>query len=315
VGASQYTKPGISFVILYAIGALLSSICYIIILRTENFNLYLLTYYLYAAFVFALFTFIGAIVRTDATGTSIVVLLALLTLLIPDRFLRVNGVLLLFYLTYIVICFHMKPFSVAIEDLLNVTSFTVIGFLLGNNYRHIKLMSYDIQRESVENEHIDFLTGLPNRRLMFLKISDSEKKDSIIPITGVMMIDIDHFKFYNDNNGHLEGDRCLKVISKLFNKIAKEKKIDIFRYGGEEFVCFYYGHDEEQLDNLAQYIIDEVRALNIEFKDSATKIVTISLGYSFNNSKEQLGTNYLIDIADKALYLAKNSGRNAVCKI
>ena len=129
------------------------------------------------------------------------------------------------------------------------------------------------------------------------------------------MMDIDHFKLYNDNKGHLKGDLCLKEISKLFLKISLEKNIEIYRYGGEEFICFYYGHDEETLDNIANFILDEVRNLNIEFNESITKKVTISLGYTYNSPDELNGTSYLIDIADKALYLAKNSGRNTAKKI
>ena len=315
VGISQYTKPTLELIVLYSIGAILCSICYVIVLRTDSYQMHLLTYYLVAIYVFWFCTYIGAIIRPHATGTSIVVLLALLPLLIPDNFLRVNGFILLFYLTYIMICFKFKAPDVAIDDFVNVTCFTSIGFLLGNNYRHIKLLSFDIQRESKDNEHIDFLTGLPNRRLMFLRIADSEDKNTSLPITGVMMMDIDHFKKYNDNKGHLKGDICLKEISKLFTRITIERNVEIYRYGGEEFVGFYYGHDEEKLDNLANYIVEKVRELNIEFKESETKRVTISLGYTFSKPTDDYGTNYLIDIADKALYLAKNSGRNTVKKI
>lgn len=315
VGISHYTKPTLAFIILYSIGALLCSICYIIVLKTDSYKLHLLTYYLVAIYVFWFCTYIGAIVRPFATGTSIVVLLALLPLLIPDNFLRVNGFIFLFYLAYSIICFKFKPLNVAIDDFVNVTCFTSIGFLLGNNYRHIKLLSFDIQRESKDNEHIDFLTGLPNRRLMFLRIADSENKDTSLPITGVMMMDIDHFKKYNDNKGHLKGDICLKEISKLFTRITIERNVEIYRYGGEEFVGFYYGHDEEKLDSLANYIVEQVRNLNIEFKESETKVVTISLGYTFSKPSDDYGINYLIDIADKALYLAKNGGRNTIKKI
>lgn len=312
---SQYTKPDLSVTVLYGVGAILSLVCYVTILKSNSFNLHLLTYYLVAVFVFCFFIYIGAIMRPTSTGTSIVVLLALLPLLIPDSFIRVNGTLLVFYLSYVVVCLVIKPFDIAIEDVINSTCFTLIGFLLGNNYRHIKLMSFDIQRESKENEHIDFLTGLPNRRLMYIKISNSEKKNNPLPITGVMMMDIDHFKLYNDSKGHLKGDLCLKSLSKLYEKISVEKDIEIFRYGGEEFIAFYYGHDEDKLNDIANFILDEVRKLSIEFKESKEKIVTISLGYTFSLPTENIGTNYLIDIADKALYLAKNSGRNNVKKI
>ncbi len=270
---------------------------------------------MFATYIFAVFTYIGAIIRPEGTATSIVVLLVLFPILISDKFLRVNGFLLFFYITYSVICFKVKPVEIATEDFINITSLTTIGFFIGNNHRKTKLASFDIQRRSKENENIDFLTGLPNRRLMYLRIEESKNGNSSKPITGIMMIDIDHFKLYNDNKGHLRGDICLKEISDLFSKITSEKGIEIFRYGGEEFVALYYENDEEKMDCLANYILEEVRALELEFKECDTKIVTVSLGYTFTHMDENYGSNYLIDIADKALYLAKNGGRNKAVKI
>ncbi|MGD1823127.1 MAG: GGDEF domain-containing protein [Pleomorphochaeta sp.] len=312
---SQYTKPKVEFVILYAIGAFVSLISYIVVLESDNYGLHLLTYYLAVIYIFILFTYIGAIERPNATGTSIVVLLALLPLLIPDNFLRVNGFLLAFYLIFCATALIIKPFSVGIEDVINVTCFTTIGFLLGNSYRHIKLVSFDVQRAAKENEHIDFLTNLPNRRSMYLNILEKDSDSSPVSITGVIMMDIDHFKLYNDSKGHIEGDLCLKDISRLFAKIAKEKQIEIYRYGGEEFIAFYYGLDEEKFDNIAHYIVNQVRNLNIPFVEAEKQILTISLGYTFSDPSENVSTNYLIDISDKALYLAKNSGRDNAKKI
>ena len=106
---------------------------------------------------------------------SIVVLLVLFPILISDKFLRVNGFLLFFYISYSVICFKVKPVEIAIEDFINITSLTTIGFFIGNNYRKTKLKSFDIQRKTKENETIDYLTRLPNRRLMYLRIEESKK--------------------------------------------------------------------------------------------------------------------------------------------
>lgn len=312
---SLYTKPGIEVTIMYAIGAFISSISFIIVKKTESYITHLITYYLATTYIFLFFTYIGTFLIPDALATSVVVLLALLPLLIPDNFFRLNGFIFAYFIIYCFTTLYVKPFPVALNDIINLFCFTTIGFILGNNYRHIKLISFDVQRESKENEHIDFLTKLPNRRLMYLKIKENENSHSINNITGVMMMDIDFFKLYNDTKGHIEGDICLKNISRLFLKIAKEKQIDIYRYGGEEFVAFYYGLDEEKLDNLAYYIVDEVRNLKINFPETSTQFVTISLGYTYSHPKENSGINYLIDISDKALYLAKNSGRDCVKKI
>lgn len=315
VGYFYFFNPKPNFLFLYLVGALLSIISLVIILKVESYIAHLTTFYMFATYIFAVFTYIGAIIRPEGTATSIVVLLVLFPILISDKFLRVNGFLLFFYITYSVICFKVKPVEIATEDFINITSLTTIGFFIGNNHRKTKLASFDIQRRSKENENIDFLTGLPNRRLMYLRIEESKNGNSSKPITGIMMIDIDHFKLYNDNKGHLRGDICLKEISDLFSKITSEKGIEIFRYGGEEFVALYYENDEEKMDCLANYILEEVRALELEFKECDTKIVTVSLGYTFTHMDENYGSNYLIDIADKALYLAKNGGRNKAVKI
>lgn len=307
------SKP--NFLLIYLVGVLLSITFLVIILKVESYNAYLTTFYIFATYIFSVLTYIGAIVRPEGTATSIVVLLVLFPILISDKFLRVNGFLLFFYISYSVICFKVKPVEIATEDFINITSLTTIGFFIGNNYRKTKLKSFDIQRKTKENETIDFLTRLPNRRLMYLRIEESKKGNSSKPITGMMMIDIDHFKLYNDSKGHLKGDACLKKISDLFLKITSEKGIEIFRYGGEEFVALYCEDDEAKMDYLANYILDEVRALELEFKECDRKKVTVSLGYTFSSMEENCGSNYLIDIADKALYLAKNSGRNKAVKI
>ena len=313
---SQYTKPDIEVIVMYSIGSFISLVSYLIVLKSDSYNLHIITYYIASTYIFLFFTYIGAITHPNALATSVVVLLALLPLLIPDNFFRVNGFILLFFIIYSVTTFIVKPFNIALNDVINLTCFTTIGFILGNNYRHIKLISFDNQRELKDNEHIDFLTKLPNRRLMYLRIKESENViNDGININGVLMMDIDYFKLYNDSKGHIEGDICLKTISRLFIKIASEKQLDFFRYGGEEFIAFYYGIDEEKLDNIAYYILDEIRKLKIEFRESENCILTLSLGYTFSKPNNNVDTNYLIDISDKALYLAKNGGRNCVKKI
>lgn len=309
---SIYTKPDIEFFILYASGAFLSLIFYFTILESKNYTLRIIVLYLYITFIFTLFTYIGAIANTDSHATSIVVFLCIFSFFILDKSHRVNSALIMYYLLFCLATFSVKPLGLAIEDVVNTTTFTIIGAILGRNYRRTKLIGFDTEREAKENQHMDFLTKLPNRRLLYLNIVENERSTTDPKITGVFMLDIDHFKIYNDSKGHIEGDICLQKISKLFNKIAKEYQVDIYRYGGEEFVGFYYGLDEEKFSNIVYQIAEEVRNLKISFTEIERKIITVSIGYTFKTVDSELTTNQLIDISDKALYEAKNSGRDNV---
>ena len=83
------------------------------------------------------------------------------------------------------------------------------------------------------------LTGLKNRRRLFELLENL--KDQLIEIpTGVMMIDIDYFKQYNDQYGHAAGDQYLSSLDQLFKGLEKEYHIQFFRYGGEEFTAFVW---------------------------------------------------------------------------
>ena len=312
---SIYTKPKTEFFILYAIGAFLSIIFYFITLETKNYSLILIIFYIYVTYLFLFFTYIGVIENTDSHATSIVVFLCIFSFLILDISPRVNATIFSYYLIFTITTFLVKPLGLAIEDVVNTTTFTLIGALLGRNYRRVKLIGFETEREAKENEHMDFLTKLPNRRLMYLKVVENERNNTQPKITGVFMLDIDFFKLYNDNKGHIEGDICLQTISKLFVKISKEFQIEIYRYGGEEFIGFYYGADEDKFEDLVYFIAEEIRNLNISFEESERKIVTASIGYTFNSIAGEKTTNQLIDISDKALYKAKNSGRDNVKKL
>lgn len=150
----------------------------------------------------------------------------------------------------------------------------------------------------------DFLTGLRNRQDMFELFSDNltGKRDEI---TAMFMMDIDNFKMLNDNYGHVAGDECLKTIGKALNVYAKANNMYFFRYGGEEILGIYFG-GEKNPDGIAQELVSLIHDLNLERNDVETGVVTISLGYTSDNSHYEK----MIDKADNAMYRAKSSGKN-----
>jgi diguanylate cyclase (GGDEF)-like protein len=122
------------------------------------------------------------------------------------------------------------------------------------------------------------------------------------------MMDIDHFKHFNDTYGHMAGDQVLKTIGKILTNWEKELGLAA-RYGGEEFVGLITKQAEKAYE-IAEDLRKEVAA-NITTYDEHTFSVTVSIGVALYPEHAYDKSN-LIELADGALYLAKNDGRNRV---
>jgi diguanylate cyclase (GGDEF)-like protein len=159
----------------------------------------------------------------------------------------------------------------------------------------------------------DGLTGLGNRRLFdqSLEAEWGRARRQGISI-GLMLLDVDHFKSYNDLYGHLAGDDCLCAIASSFGPHLKRTGDLAARYGGEEFVVLLPGATLEDAGVIAESIREGVQALGLEHKGNATGLVTISVGFSAVVPDSVLPPQRLIAAADEALYAAKQGGRNRV---
>lgn len=159
-----------------------------------------------------------------------------------------------------------------------------------------------------EKANIDQLTGIKNKRYLnnyLLKLEKDKKLDSI----GVILLDIDHFKYYNDTYGHLEGDIVLRQVAKSLEKIAG-KKNTVARFGGEEFVVVSRNITIKELEKLCDNLVVGIRNLKIEHKSSPVEpFLTISVGGAINTSSK-FSSIAVIEKADKAVYKAKETGRN-----
>lgn len=163
---------------------------------------------------------------------------------------------------------------------------------------------------------LDGLTGIANRR--HFDASLEEALESAIakesPVS-LILIDIDYFKRYNDNYGHQGGDDCLIRVAKTLSHECKNADDLAARYGGEEFVILLPDTNAEQACTVAERIRRAVQDMCIEHKASdVAKCVTLSLGVSTSLPGEKLKAQQLIERADKALYRAKESGRNQSVK-
>jgi len=161
----------------------------------------------------------------------------------------------------------------------------------------------------------DQLTGLYNRR-EFEKVIKDEWRYAIRerkPIS-LIMIDIDNFKAFNDNYGHLAGDNCLQKISQTMENCLKRPRDFLARFGGEEFVVILPQTDGLGAEHTAERIRENVYNSKIPHKYSNVEdYVTISLGIAHTNDAELFLFEELLDEADKALYKAKENGKNKFC--
>ncbi len=173
-----------------------------------------------------------------------------------------------------------------------------------------KLLELDLQRKA----EIDGLTQLANRGY-FDKYLDEEWAACIHDEEnlGIIFLDVDTFKSYNDTYGHLAGDDCLKRIASILAKTANRPRDLAARYGGEEFVLVLPRISRSGLFEMAENIQEELRALAIEHKNSTVSdIVTIGIGASFTAPTAKMDLNEFVETSDKALYASKRDGRNKV---
>ncbi|WP_102348507.1 diguanylate cyclase domain-containing protein [Bacillus sp. Marseille-P3661] len=160
--------------------------------------------------------------------------------------------------------------------------------------------------------NMDALTSIPNRRF-FEERLQSEWNRSMRngnPLSA-LMIDIDHFKNYNDFYGHQEGDRIIKQIALVLMDTVKKPSDFVARYGGEEFIVLLPDTDKKGATHIAKQMINNVRNLKVLNEVSSTSpFVTISIGSATVIPEKYTQPNELIKQADIALYHAKEQGRN-----
>jgi diguanylate cyclase (GGDEF)-like protein len=130
----------------------------------------------------------------------------------------------------------------------------------------------------------------------------------------VIMIDIDHFKNYNDAYGHQAGDVCLQQVSAAMKRCAGRPPDLLARYGGEEFIILLPQVGQQGAEVVAERILEEVHQLRIPHSaSSAGSEVTVSMGVATALPDENQDPSTLIRAADALLYRAKESGRNRYC--
>jgi diguanylate cyclase (GGDEF)-like protein/PAS domain S-box-containing protein len=186
----------------------------------------------------------------------------------------------------------------------------------GNKIGYTAIRQNITSKKQIEDISIrDELTQLFNRR-HFNKVFEDEVNRAKRSESNFlfMMIDVDHFKKYNDHYGHQEGDNVLQKIGKVLNKFTKRSGDYAFRLGGEEFGIISQNKPKEQVLALAESIRDAIESLQIEHAyNGECGFVTISIGLFFTKLSMDDSTKTIYKESDKLLYKAKDSGRNQIC--
>ena len=202
----------------------------------------------------------------------------------------------------------MAPWLVITFHTLNVVLNT-LG--VANSTHFYQLIASDAYQKISQLATTDYLTNIPNRTAFgdyLAEVVEHHKKHA--DATGIMMIDIDHFKNINDTYGHFTGDFVLKSVASQLNMYLEDEDF-LGRYGGEEFVFIKHNVTVEQFVLLAEKIRKDIEEKHFIFEQAAFHI-TISIGAFFNGEHEHVDCHLAVKNADELLYQAKRSGRNVV---
>lgn len=161
---------------------------------------------------------------------------------------------------------------------------------------------------------VDSMTGLANRRRfdVFLQQEWQRSNRSRLPLS-LLMVDIDHFKQFNDRYGHLAGDECIRQVVAVIRDAANRVTDLGCRYGGEEFAIILADTPADGAFAVAEFIRKQVELLAIPHDIHPDQVVTVSTGIATKDGNRYGKVIDLIGAGDRALYEAKNTGRNRTC--
>ncbi|MEW6088837.1 MAG: diguanylate cyclase [bacterium] len=206
-----------------------------------------------------------------------------------------------------------KPFD---RDELRVKSRAAVRILALEKELIEKNENLSVLNDKLEKlAKMDTLMEIGNRRSFYETIEKVHYRAwKYSQVYGIIMCDIDNFKAYNDIYGHLAGDNILKTVADN-TKLMLLKSEDLFRYGGEEIVAILPEQDLNETVLLAERIRKRIESLAIDHKGNNSGMLTISCGASaYDPKKTNRKWEIILDFADKALYSAKNSGKNKTCR-
>lgn len=242
-------------------------------------------------------------------------------------FASILGIVSLLVSLYLIRISITKPLKRLVGHIIKIREDgTYINSALAHREDEIGLMSKEFNlllkklhktnKALLKVARIDALTGLANRLDMEEKF-EKERKISIregVEFT-ILLLDIDYFKKYNDSYGHVKGDEVLRLVAQEIQSSSLRPGDYFARYGGEEFIGILANTDKEGSVTIAKRILKRIESLNIEHQSSMLekKIISVSIGCLSIRAKKGDTQEFLINMADEALYKAKQMGRDRYC--
>jgi diguanylate cyclase (GGDEF)-like protein len=170
----------------------------------------------------------------------------------------------------------------------------------------------DLQDKLASLATTDALTGLANRRAFDERLADEwarARRDGAQ--LSLLLIDVDHFKKFNDHYGHLAGDGCLRALGRILSTIARRPADLAARYGGEEFAVLLPNTGPDGCAEVGEGIRQALHDLvMLHAQNPPSRLVTVSVGAATSLPSQAADSSTLVAAADRALYAAKDSGRD-----
>lgn len=181
----------------------------------------------------------------------------------------------------------------------------------GDRYPHLKLLQETMEKLSYNMDH-DALTGLANRRAfdrtLDIEIERARRSKSPVSLT---LLDLDNFKRVNDTYGHSTGDIVLATVGGIIS--SQTRRYDLAaRFGGEEFALILSGATLVRARKVVERILEEIREVRYTAPDGTEFMVTCSAGLTCYKGSVPMSVRKMIDLSDKALYEAKDAGKDQV---
>jgi len=196
-------------------------------------------------------------------------------------------------------------------SILTLSTFLVLALLA------VFYFTLGLHQQSEVFEHLsmtDGLTSLSNKRkfdTLFESLFENNKRTGAY--LSLLILDIDHFKKYNDTFGHRKGDQSLISVARSISECLQRAADESFRLGGEEFGCLITSNSEQEVNDLSEKIRQTIQNLQIDHpKNKPSKLLTVSIGCAIAKGNNFSNINNMYERADQALYEAKSMGRNRV---
>jgi diguanylate cyclase (GGDEF)-like protein len=223
---------------------------------------------------------------------------------------------LIVFASYFVIASSVGlPHEVVLVDAGVLVFSNVIGAMVCYTLERANRKNFLEERLLTEMASRDGLTGINNRRVFdehLERIWPQAIRDQV-PLA-LMLVDIDHFKAYNDYYGHQAGDECLRQVAWCLTRSARRPLDVTARYGGEEFAIVLYDAQRDHIEEVARLIRNGIEAMNLQHPASplAQKRLTVSIGAACVQPRSDRSHFGFIQLADEALYDAKEHGRDCI---